>query len=359
MGRYSTARSQRAEARLGGAGSSSPGAAVSRRALLAAWPALRAVSAVSALLSAPARAQRPAKVGWLELTSRGLYAELTARGYLAGLREAGFVEGKNLLLERRSADSDIRKLRSLARELVAAKVDVIFAPAKILADAAWYASRTIPTVIATVTDPVVVEYAVSLAHPGKHITGVTTANAELIGKRLQLLTEMVSGLRRVAIPIDPEMLASCSEEVDLMEKAARQLGITLIRIPIKVNDLDIAAAVRQAVMLKAQALVTAPMTSNYDITGRLADEARRVGLPFVHDVPQLANTGLLVYGPDFEDIFRRAGLYTARILKGEKPADMAIEEPRSFQLIVNLATARSLGLTVPPSVLLRADRVIE
>ena len=321
------------------------------------------LGALAALCAPACFAQRQARVGWLSLTSRGMYAEVTSRGYLKGMGEAGYVEGRNLLLERRSADGDVFKLRALARELVQASVDVIFAPAKILADAAWYASRTIPTVIATVTDPVVVEYAVSLAHPGKHITGVTTANAELIGKRLQLLTEMVPGLRRVAIPIDPDLLASCSEELDLMEKAGRQLGITLLRVPIKSSDVDKSAtiknAVQHAVSAKAQAMVTAPMTSNYDVTDRLAMEARDQKLPFMHDVPQLARHGLAVYGPNFEDIFRRAGHYTARILKGERPADMPIEEPRSFQLIVNLGTARAIGITLPQSILLRADEVIQ
>ena len=325
-------------------------------------PDLQRRSVIVALLSCAwpmAHAQKVAKVGWLMLSSSGAYAEVTSRGYVDGLREAGFVEGRNLMLERRSAEGDVRKLRGLARELVAAAVDVIFAPAKVMADAAWYASRKIPTVIATVTDPVIVEYAVSLARPGKHITGVTTASAELIGKRLQLLAEVVPGLKRVAIPIDPDLLASCGEELDLMEKAARKLGITLIKVPSKSTDRDYEAAVRAAVAAKAQAIVTAPMTSNYNATDRLAESARRHGLPFVHDNPQLAGEGLLVYGPDFEDIFRRAGHYTARILKGEVPAEMAIEEPRNFQLIVNLATARALGLVIPRAVLLRADKVIE
>ena len=321
------------------------------------------VGAFSALWVPAGLAQTPARVGWLSLTARGMYADVTSRGYVKGLAEAGYVEGRNLVLERRSAEGDVFKLRALARELVQARVDVIFAPAKILADAAWYASRSIPTVIATVTDPVVVAYAESLARPGKHITGVTTANAELIGKRLQLLAELVPGLKRVAIPIDPDLLASCSEELDLMEKAARQLGLTLLRVPIKSDDVQrratIKAAVDRAVAQKAQAIVTAPMTSNYDVTDMLATEARLQKLPFMHDIPQLARDSLAVYGPDFEDIFRRAGHYTARILKGELPATMAIEEPRSFQLIVNLGTARALGITPPQSILLRADEVIQ
>ena len=324
---------------------------VSRRAVV--------LGALLSVVRSGAWGQRQPRIGWLSLASTGMYSEITGRGYIKGLREAGYEEGRNLVIVRRSAEGDVFKLRALARDLVKAQVDVIFAPAKILADAAWSATTSIPTVIATVTDPVVVDYAVSLARPGKHITGVTTANSELIGKRLQLLTELVPGLRRVAIPIDPDLLASCSEEVDLMEKAARALGITLVRVPIKSDAPDIEAAVRYAVSAKAQAIVTAPMTSNYSKLDELATRAKAARLPFVHDIPQLTNDGLAVYGPDFEDIFRRAGHYTARILKGEKPASMPIEEPRSFQLIVNLATARAIGITIPQSVRLRADQVIE
>ena len=236
---------------------------------------------------------------------------------------------------------------------------MIFAPFKTPADAAWAASRRFPSVIATVTDPVVVEYAVSLARPGKHITGVMTASAELTGKRLQLLTVLVPGLRRLAVPIDPYMLASCAEEMKLMDKAAQTLGIRLLRGVLKTEAPDVEAALRSAVSMKAQAIPTAPMTSNYFKLDHMATEAKRLRLPFVHDIPQLTNDGLAVYGPDFEDIFRRAGHYTALILKAEKPAGMAIEEPRSFKFILNMATARALGITIPQSVRLRADQVIE
>ncbi len=320
---------------------------------------LTRLASLAALAATPAWSQRSAKVGWLSLTSTGMYAEITGRGYVKGLAEGGFVEGRNLVFEKRSAENDPQRLRALARELVAAKVDAIFAPAKILADAAWYASRRIPTVIATVTDPVSVDYAVSLARPGKHITGVTTANAELIGKRLQLLLEMVPGLRRVAIPIEPDLLASCKEEMDLMEAAARKLGLALVRVSIKSGAPDVDAALRHAVAEKAQAIVMAPMTSNYDVIDKIAVLAKTHRLPFLHDVPQLAGEGLAVYGPNFEDIFRRAGLVTARILKGERPAEIPIEEPREFRFIVNKVTAKALGLTLPQTVLVRADQVVE
>jgi putative ABC transport system substrate-binding protein len=175
---------------------------------------------------------------------------------------------------------------------------------------------------------------------------------------MQLLTEIVPGLKRLGTFIDKDMLESCREEMDLMEKSAQRLGLTIVRIPVKAESLGIEDAVKRAVAAKVQALMTAPMTTNLDITDRLAAQATRYGLPFMHDVPQLAGEGLAVYGPDFEDIFRRAGHYVARILKGEKPALMAIEEPKQFRLIVNAGVARRLGLTVPQAVLLRADEVI-
>jgi putative ABC transport system substrate-binding protein len=318
-------------------------------------------SAVAALLSATASKGQtpPARVGWLHLRGSGAYSTITQRGFRAGLAAAGLIEGQNLQLVQRSAEGQVRRLRALAREIVAEKVDVIFAPAKPMADAFWYASRKIPTVIATVTDPVIVDYAVSLARPGKHITGVTTANAELIGKRLQLLSDLVPGLQRLGTPIDPTLLDSCIEEVKLMNEAAARLKLEVVQLPVVTESTDVDQLVRDAQRARVQALVTAPMTSNLEITDRLALAAGAARIPFVHDVPEFADTSLAVYGPDFEDIFRRAAGYVVRILRGEKPAEMPIEEPRDFRLIVNARHARMLGLTVPQRVLVRADRVIE
>lgn len=326
---------------------------VLRRRLLAA-AALLALGRVPLALAQ----EKTARVGWLTLQTSGPYSEMTARGFVKGLREAGYVEGKNLVFVKRSAEGDLSRLRALAREIVAAKVDVMFAPAKPMADAAWYASRDVPTVIATVTDPVVVQYANSLAKPGKHITGVTTANAELIGKRLQLLAEIVPGLKRVGTFVDNSMLESCGEELDLMDRSAAKLGMTIVRVPVVATNLDLDRAMKRALEAKVQALMTAPMTTNLDFIDQLAAQAARHGLPFMHDVPQLASEGLAVYGPDFEDIFRRAGHYVARILKGEKPAQMAIEEPKQFRLIVNSGVAKRLGIALPQAVLLRADEII-
>jgi putative tryptophan/tyrosine transport system substrate-binding protein len=311
------------------------------------------------LLPAWVRGQASARVGWLTLHSSGMYYELTARGFVRGLRERGYEEGRNLVLVRRSSDGDLRKLRALAREIVAEKVDVMFAPAKPMADAAWYASRQVPTVIATVTDPVAVQYADSLARPGKHITGVTTANAELIGKRLQLLSEVIPDLKRVGTFLDEDLLASCKEEMALVTQAAERLGITVLHLKLVGQRSNVESAIKQAVSAKVQAVMTMPLTTNLDITDQVAVHASRHRLPFMHDVPQLADVALAIYGPDFEDIFRRAGHYVARILKGEKPAAMPIEEPKQFKLILNLRAAKELGLTIPQSVLLRADEVLQ
>ena len=328
-------------------------------AWLAVSPALGQAPAAEPGAPRAAPAPRPARVGWLMLQTGGMYSELTARGFVKGLREAGYVEGSNVEFVRRSAEGDLKKLPALAREIAAAKVDVFFAPAKPMADAAWYASRRIPTVIATVTDPVTVEYAVSLARPGKHITGVTTANAELIGKRMQLLTELVPGIKRVGIFIDEGLLASCKEEMTLMDQSAVKLGLTLVRIPLDAGKSNLEDGLKRAQDAKVQAVVTAPMTSNQDITDKLALLSIQHRMPFMHDVPQLAGDALAVYGPDFEDIYRRAGHYVARILKGEKPAEMAIEEPRAFKLIVNLRVAKALGLKVSQAMMIRATEVIE
>jgi putative ABC transport system substrate-binding protein len=334
-------------------------AAAQRMALAGAW-VLGLLLAVASCIGPAAAQERMARVGWLTLQPGGRYDELTGRDFVAGLREAGFVEGRNLEFVKRSADGDLSRLGPLAKEIAAAPVDVIFAPAKPMADAAWYASRRILAVIATVTDPVRVDYAVSLARPGKHITGVTTANAELIGKRLQLLTDMVPGSKRVGTFIDAAPLDSCSEEVELMQRSAKALGLSLVRIDVRSGkDIDIQAAMQRAVAAQLQAVASAPMTSNQGITDRLAEQVALQRMPFVHDAPQLAGDALAVYGPDFEGIYRRAGHYVARILKGEKPADMAIDEPRCFRLIVNARTARQLAIVVPPAVLLRADEVIQ
>ena len=325
--------------------------------------------AVAAVLAAPSvgfaqkQTAKIARVGWLEWTESGRYSEVTSRAFIEGLSAAGYVEGKNLVLERRVALGDLRRLAEQARELAALKVDVLFTPSKATADAAWYASRAIPTVIATVTDPVAVEYARSLARPGKHITGVTTASAELTGKRLELLREAVSGATRIAVLYDKTLYDSCQQELKQFRAAATKLGVTLLEFAppnLAIDSSGLDQVFRKMVDAKAQALIMPLFTSLSDSTPEIVRLAFKYRLATMHEFSDFAEAGgLMTYGPDYADVYRRAAHYVARILKGEQPAAMAIEEPRLFKLTVNLKTARALGLTIPQSILLRADSVIE
>lgn len=303
------------------------------------------------------------RIGWLEWTGRGRYSESTSKAFVEGLRAAGYFEGGNLVIERRVASGDLRRLAEQARELAALKVDVLFTPSKAAADAAWYASRSIPTVIATVTDPVAVDYARSLARPGKHITGVTTASAELTGKRLELLREAIPGATRIAVLYDKTLYDSCQQELKEFRAAARQLRVTLVEISVPnlaLNAGDLEPAFGKMVEAKAQGVVMPLFTTIADLAPEVARLALKHRMPTMHETTDFAEVGgLMTYGPDFADIYRRAAHYVARILKGEKPAEMAIEEPRQFKLTINLKTANALGLKIPQSVLVRADEVIQ
>ena len=328
----------------------------------------KALFALSALSIAPVagRAQQQGKVwrvGWLEWTSKGRFSESTSKAFVEGLRADGFVEGTNLIIERRVAFGDSRKLGEHARELAALKVDVLFAPSKAAADAAWYASRAIPTVIATVTDPVAVQYAKSLARPGLHITGVTTASAELTGKRLELLRDATPGATRIAVLYDKTLYDSCQQELTQFRAAAKQLGVNLVEVSVPnlaVNLSGLEPAFRKMQEAHAQAMIMPLFTSVSDFAPEIARLALQYRMPTMHEVSDFTEVGgLMTYGPDFADVYRRAARYVARILKGEKPADMAIEEPKRFRLTVNLKTAKALGVVIPPAVLVRADEVIE
>lgn len=324
--------------------------------------------AVLALGSLPraSRAQpiaRVWRVGWLEWTDKGRFSELTARAFMEGLGAEGFVEGRNLAIEKRVAFGNLKLMSAQAKDVVALKVDVLFTPTKAATDAAWYASREIPTVIATVTDPVAVQYANSLARPGKHITGVTTASAELTGKRLELLKEATPGATRIAVLYDKTLYDSCQEELKQFRSAAKAIGVTLVEVPVSnlaFSFSDLEPAFRKVSESRAQAMILPLFTSVSDLAPEVARLALKCRIPTMHEVSSFTEAGgLITYGPDFADIYRRAAHYVGRILKGEKPAQMAIEEPRRFRLTINLKTARALGITIPQSVLIRADQVID
>ena len=321
-----------------------------------AWLAL----ALAVLVAHPTWAQdRVARVGYLSWQDHGPYYEATLKGFLEGLRSEGFVEGKNLELVRRSASNDAGRFKPLARELSLAKVDLFFAPATPMATAAWYAAKETPIVVATILDPVELKFVKSLARPGTRVTGVTTMNNELTVKRMQLLMETVPGLKRLGVVIDEAMRDACTQEIDHAEVAAKQLGLTLVTVHVDSPErLD--AAFRKLVDSQVQAVTSTLLSTRNNLEREYAQAALKYRLPSMFELEVGAREGgLMSYGPDFEDVFRRAGQVAGRVLKGAKPAETPVEEPRQFRLVLNLKTARTLGIAIPPAVRLRADEVIE
>ena len=316
------------------------------------------LAALAASLSSAAQ-ERIARVGYLSWKESGPFYEVTNKGFVEGLREQGFVEGKNLAILRRSANFDPGRFRPLAREMSVAGVDVYFAAATPMATAAWRASSTTPIVIATVLDPVELEFVKSLARPGTRVTGVVTMNKELNGKRMQLLTEAVPGIKRVGVIVDEAMRDACLQEIDNMKAAAKSLGLSLLLVHVdRAESVD--GAFRKLVADGAQAVLTTLTSTRNGLEKEYAEAALKYRLPSIHEMNYGAlYGGLISYGPDFGDVFRRAGNYVGRVLKGAKPADMPIEQPTRFIMVVNKKTAAALGIKLPASILVRADEVIE
>lgn len=314
---------------------------------------------LSLLGGTTAAQDRIARVGYLSWQDTGQYYESTASAFVEGLRLEGFEEGRNLQLLRRSASNDAEKFKPIARELAAAKVDVFFAPATPMATAAWFAAKGTPIVIATILDPIELKFVESLGRPGTRVTGVTSMNDELTAKRMQLLTEMVPGLKRVGVVVDTAMVNACKQEIEHLEKAAKTLGLTLVMVHVDRPENTDAAFVK-LIDAKVQAVTGTLMSTRNNLESDHAQAALKHRLPSMWEMEAGTQAGgLMSYGPDFPAIFRRAGQYTGRILKGGRPAEMAIEQPREFQLVLNMKTARALGISVPKTILLRADKVIE
>ncbi len=303
--------------------------------------------------------ERVATVGYLGWQQSGPYEEATRRGFAEGLREEGYIEGRNLRILRRYADFDPSRFRPLAQEMSDAGVDVYFASATPMATAAWRASRSTPIVIATILDPVELEFVKSLARPGTRVTGVTTMNKELNGKRLQLLAEIIPGVKRVGVVIDEAMRHACAQEIDSLEAAAKALGLRLIYAQIdQAGTVD--GAFRKLAADGAQAVITTLTSTRNGLEKEYAQAAIKYRLPSMNEMTYSARLGGLVsYGPDISRVFRRAGNYVGRILKGANPADMPIEQPSNFLMVVNTKTATALGIKVPQAILLRADEIIE
>ena len=274
------------------------------------------------------------------------------------MRELGYIEGQNLTIEYRTSGGPADRLPDLAAELVRLKVDVIMVPSTQPALAARQATTTIPIVLSAGTNPVETGLVASLARPGGNITGLSISGAEVSTKRLELLREMAPKVSRVAVLMDP---TNPAHEISWRETetAAQKLRIRLQRVTMCAPD-EIEAAFAAMAAGHAEALVvfTEPMLSA--LRSRIAELAARNRLPTMNMIKSHAEAGdLMTYGPDYRDLYRRTAEIVDKILKGAKPADLPIEEPTKFELVINLKTAKALGLTIPPSLLRRADQVIE
>ena len=321
--------------------------------LVVAWPAPDAEAQA---------APKPARVGYLISGSlETAEAQQLLGAFRQGLRDRGYLEGDNLVIEARGADAQVDRLPALARELVSLKVDVLVAASTLAARAARLATSTIPIVAPAMGDPVSDGLVATLSRPGGNLTGSTFLGPELVPKRLELLKEALPAVSRVAVLWHPGAFSerTTSDMQTGMDAAVRRLGLHLqligARTPREI-DTAFAAMTRE----RAEALLTFPSPMLF------AERRRVVALAAKHRLPAMFNSnefvnlgGLIAYGANLPDLQRRAGFYAAQILKGAKPGDLPVEQPTSFDLAVNLKTARSLGLTIPPPLLLRATLVIE
>ena len=313
----------------------------------------------AAAMPLAARAQqRPMPViGILDGRSPGTVPPFVS-GWRDGLRQAGYVDGRNVAIEFRWAQGQMGRLPELAAELVLRQVDVILAAGNAAVVAAKTATRSIPVVFVAGSDPVEAGLVASLNRPGGNVTGITILTIGVVGKRLELLREIAPGARDVAALINPTKPDADSETAHL-QTAARTLGLRLVVLKASTQQ-QVDEAFEEAVGQKVGALlVTADLFFDMQRI-RIIDHAARVRLPACYNNREyVASGGLLSYGEDRRDAYRQAGLYVGRILKGERPSDLPVQQPIKFELAINLKTAKTLGLTVPPTLLARADEVIE
>jgi putative ABC transport system substrate-binding protein len=311
-------------------------------------------------LSASAQAQQPAKIRRIGFLTGASYSSQFARNeaFRQGLRDLGYVEGKDIIIEWRSYEGKEDLRPPFAAELVRLNVEVIVAGGAGDVKAAKEASATIPIVVLQGGDAIASGFAASLARPGGNITGLSTLRPELSGKRLELLKEIVPKLSQVAFIVSPRT-PDYSQELKQTELAADVLGLKLQRLDI-VDRRDIETAFEAAVKRRAGAVlfrVAGPYAASQ--RPQIAQLAVKSRLPAIYEATSYAEAGgLMSYGLSITDIARRAATYVDKILKGAKPADLPMEQPTKFEFVINLKVARQIGLTIPPNVLARADRVI-
>jgi putative ABC transport system substrate-binding protein len=281
-----------------------------------------------------------------------------ADAFRQGLQQLGYVEGKNIVIEWRRAEGKLDRLDELAAELVRLKVDVFVTSGNAVTRAAKKATSTIPIVTSLVSDPVENGFIASLARPGGNITGLTSLGAELSGKRLELLKETIPRLSRVMV-LGNSHTPGNSQAVQQTETVARVMGVQLFYKDVQtVTDTD--AAFKTLSKNRSDAAFMLPNAVLLAHRRRVVELTIENRLPMMYDAKEYVQIGgLISYAADAEDLFRRSSIYVDKIVKGAKPADLPVEQPKKFEFVINLKTAKQIGLTIPPNVLARADKVIK
>jgi putative tryptophan/tyrosine transport system substrate-binding protein len=333
----------------------SVGAIMRRRDFIAA---LGAAASIPVAVRAQQQAGKVPRIGYLRVTSASDRPPLLDT-FRQGLRELGWIEGQNIVIDYRFAEGRLDRLPDLAAELVRLNVDIIVSAGTQGATAAKNATETIPIVMIGVRDPVGTGLIASLARPGGNITGVSgSAGLEIVAKQLELLKETVPKVRRVAILSNPTN-AYHQLAIKEVNVAARSLGVQLQLLEAR-GPTEFDGAFAAMAKERVGALVVLSDVIFNDHRTRLVDLAARSRLPSAYGVRESVEAGgLMSYGPSFLDFYRRSAAYVDKILKGDKPADLPVEQPTKFELVINLRTAKTLGLTIPPTLLSRADEVIE
>ena len=312
------------------------------------------------IIFSSAEAQQPTKfprIGYLNATSPST-SSARIEAFRQGLRQLGYLEGKNIVIEVRHAEGKLDRLPSLAAELVRLKVDIIVSGGPATTRPAKEATSTIPIVMTQDNDPVATGVVTSLAQPGGNITGLSTLAPEISGKRLELLKEIIPKLSRVAVFGASTVLG----QVQMLRELELAAGALKVKVQyldvLEAKDLEPAFTAARKGKAQAVLVLSSPALNSQraEIVG-LATQSR---LPAIYSQTEYMDAGgLMYYGTNTPDLFRRAAIYVDKILKGAKPADLPVEQPKKFEFIVNLKAAKQIGLTIPPNVLVRADRVIK
>ena len=303
------------------------------------------------------QAKKIPRIGFLTLGSVSPPSPLQ-EAFRDGLHQLGYIEGQNIQIEYRYAEGKVEEIDKLAAELVALKPDLIVASNTQSIEAARRATKTIPIVFPVTFDPVLSGFVASLARPGGNLTGLTTLNQEVAGKRVELLKEVIPKLSRMAVFRDPTNTSSLFALKET-EAAANHLAIRAQVLEVRSTD-ELDGAVKAALKERAQALILLPDNLFIRQPAYINDLVTKNRLPTMFgDRESVERGGLMYYGANLADLYRRAATYVDKILKGAKPADLPVEQPTKFEFVTNLKTAKQIGLTIPPSVLYQADKVIK